>query len=93
MHEEQPKGPLRYFAAAVMALVLCTTAALAVENGERSLIPVGVDSVVSALLERKRQEKADLKFSLRIFFKRKCAPLAQLVEQLTLNQWVPGSSP
>ena len=22
-----------------------------------------------------------------------CAPLAQLVEQLTLNQWVPGSSP
>ena len=41
MHEEQPKGPLRYFAAAVMALVLCTTAALAVENGERSLIPVG----------------------------------------------------
>ena len=21
------------------------------------------------------------------------APLAQLVEQLTLNQWVPGSSP
>ena len=53
----------------------------------------GVDSVVSALLERKRQEKADLKFSLRIFFKRKCAPLAQLVEHLTLNQWVPGSSP
>ena len=24
---------------------------------------------------------------------RKNAPLAQLVEQLTLNQWVPGSSP
>ena len=23
----------------------------------------------------------------------RCAPLAQLVEQLTLNQWVPGSSP
>ncbi len=23
----------------------------------------------------------------------KYAPLAQLVEQLTLNQWVPGSSP
>ena len=53
----------------------------------------GVDSVISVLLERKRQEKADLKFSLRIFFRRKCAPLAQLVEQLTLNQWVPGSSP
>ena len=27
------------------------------------------------------------------FFKRKYAPLAQLVEQLTLNQWVPGSNP
>ena len=25
--------------------------------------------------------------------KEKYAPLAQLVEQLTLNQWVPGSSP
>ena len=24
---------------------------------------------------------------------RKYAPLAQLVEQLTLNQWVPGSNP
>ena len=31
-----------------------------------------------------------------IFSKRACkmyAPLAQLVEQLTLNQWVPGSNP
>ena len=25
--------------------------------------------------------------------KKELAPLAQLVEQLTLNQWVPGSSP
>ena len=25
--------------------------------------------------------------------KEEYAPLAQLVEQLTLNQWVPGSSP
>jgi hypothetical protein len=25
--------------------------------------------------------------------KQKDAPLAQLAEQLTLNQWVPGSSP
>ena len=34
------------------------------------------------------------KFSLHtFFFKRKYAPLAQLVEQLTLNQWVPGSNP
>ncbi len=28
-----------------------------------------------------------------IFIAKKNAPLAQLVEQLTLNQWVPGSSP
>ena len=35
-----------------------------------------------------------VKFSLyTFFFKRKYAPLAQLVEQLTLNQWVPGSNP
>ena len=27
------------------------------------------------------------------FLERKYAPLAQLVEQLTLNQWVPGSNP
>ena len=30
-----------------------------------------------------------LQFVIRPFF----APMAQLVEQLTLNQWVPGSSP
>ena len=41
-------------------------------------------------LEKKRAYKeAEIKF----FFKRKYAPLAQLVEQLTLNQWVPGSNP
>ena len=35
-----------------------------------------------------------VKFSLHTFlFTRKYAPLAQLVEQLTLNQWVHGSSP
>ena len=34
------------------------------------------------------------KLSLHTFFlERKYAPLAQLVEQLTLNQWVPGSNP
>ena len=39
-------------------------------------------------------EEKDVKFSLHtFFFKRKYAPLAQLVEQLTLNQWVPGSNP
>ena len=40
------------------------------------------------------EKEEDVKFSLHtFFFKRKYAPLAQLVEQLTLNQWVPGSSP
>ena len=29
----------------------------------------------------------------KFLFKEKHAPLAQLVEQLTLNQWVHGSSP
>ena len=39
-------------------------------------------------------EEKGVKFSLHtFFFKRKYAPLAQLVEQLTLNQWVPGSNP
>ena len=40
------------------------------------------------------EKEKDVKFSLHtFFFKRKYAPLAQLVEQLTLNQWVPGSNP
>ena len=48
--------------------------------------------------ERKRYGsllvEGSMKFSLlTFFFKRKYAPLAQLVEQLTLNQWVPGSNP
>ena len=42
----------------------------------------------------KRKANKEIKFSLHtFFFKRKYAPLAQLVEQLTLNQWVPGSNP
>ena len=43
----------------------------------------------------KRQEVQEgTKLSLHTFFlERKYAPLAQLVEQLTLNQWVPGSNP
>ena len=51
-------------------------------------------------LWRERKWRADIKvrlsrkLSLHTFFlKRKYAPLAQLVEQLTLNQWVPGSNP
>ena len=45
--------------------------------------------------ERAESEKwNDTKLSLHTFFlERKYAPLAQLVEQLTLNQWVPGSNP
>ena len=51
---------------------------------------------------RRRDEKgtighpigSSLKFSLHhTLFNIKYAPLAQLVEQLTLNQWVPGSNP
>ena len=41
MYEEIPKGPLRHGAALVLALLLCTTAALAAEPVQRSLIPVG----------------------------------------------------
>ena len=51
-------------------------------------------------LWRERKWRADIKvrlsrkLSLHTFFlERKYAPLAQLVEQLTLNQWVPGSNP
>ena len=44
--------------------------------------------------EEESRKRKQIKFSLHtFFFKRKYAPLAQLVEQLTLNQWVPGSSP
>ena len=40
------------------------------------------------------KEESGRKLSLHTFFlERKYAPLAQLVEQLTLNQWVPGSNP
>ena len=50
----------------------------------------GVGSAQARFLEKEK----DAKFSLHtFFFKRKYAPLAQLVEQLTLNQWVPGSNP
>ena len=34
-----------------------------------------------------------LPMDLRIEDSKSYAPLAQLVEQLTLNQWVPGSNP
>ena len=44
--------------------------------------------------EKKVKRESGRKLSLHTFFlERKYAPLAQLVEQLTLNQWVPGSSP
>ena len=58
----------------------------------------GADKAPTLWRERKRE--ADIKvrlgrkLSLHTFFlERKYAPLAQLVEQLTLNQWVPGSNP
>ena len=58
----------------------------------------GADNAPTLWRERKRE--ADIKvrlgrkLSLHTFFlERKYAPLAQLVEQLTLNQWVPGSNP
>ena len=45
------------------------------------------------LLKSQEVEK-ETKLSLHTFFlERKYAPLAQLVEQLTLNQWVQGSNP
>ena len=45
-------------------------------------------------LLKRREVRKETKLSLHTFFlERKYAPLAQLVEQLTLNQWVPGSSP
>ena len=48
----------------------------------------------SLSLKEKAHRKRQLKFSLHTFcFKRKYAPLAQLVEHLTLNQGVQGSSP
>ena len=50
----------------------------------------GAESAQARFLEKEKGAK----FSLHTFFiKRKYAPLAQLVEQLTLNQWVPGSNP
>ena len=48
----------------------------------------------SLSVKKKAARKRPLKFSLHtFFFKRKYAPLAQLVEHLTLNQGVQGSSP
>ena len=54
----------------------------------------GFQGAESAPTSGEEESKQGIKFSLHtFFFKRKYAPLAQLVEQLTLNQWVPGSSP
>ena len=73
--------------------------ALASEELRNSLFGFeGADKAPTLWRERKRE--ADIKvrlgrkLSLHTFFlERKYAPLAQLVEQLTLNQWVPGSNP
>ena len=58
-----------------------------------------LSSPVPKILEWRRSGKIGRRRHLkkllnpRGFLFPKCAPLAQLVEQLTLNQWVPGSSP
>ena len=53
-----------------------------------------VQKSVSPSGEKEVKEESGRKLSLHTFFlERKHAPLAQLVEQLTLNQWVPGSNP
>ena len=60
----------------------------------RKKIAVSLFGFQGAELPGTSEKKKDTKFSLHtFFFKRKYAPLAQLVEQLTLNQWVPGSNP
>ena len=59
-----------------------------------SLIHCSVFRVQESAQARFLAKEEGVKFSLHtFFFKRKYAPLAQLVEQLTLNQWVPGSNP
>ena len=47
--------------------------------------------VVSSSLTWGAKTKKSEHYPVQIFLLN--APLAQLVEQLTLNQWVPGSSP
>ena len=74
--------------------------ALASEDLRGSLFGFEGADKEAPTLWRERKREADIKvrlgrkLSLHTFFlERKYAPLAQLVEQLTLNQWVPGSSP
>ena len=73
-----------------------------VDEEERRLLAVamevvslfGFQGVGKSAQAQFLEKKKGVKFSLHtFFFKRKYAPLAQLVEQLTLNQWVPGSNP
>ena len=55
-----------------------------------------VQTLLTALCREKKKKRceAQMKFLLHTFlYKEEYAPLAQLVEQLTLNQWVLGSSP
>ena len=44
-------------------------------------------------MKKSKKTLAFLFFNVIIFKQSQFAPLAQLVEQLTLNQWVPGSNP
>ena len=46
------------------------------------------------ITDNKRKKTVDINLGIHYnIVHKKYAPLAQLVEQLTLNQWVPGSSP
>ena len=59
-----------------------------------SLLVASARTRFAGLLRGKRDEELNiLHFALCILHLLRLAPLAQLVEQLTLNQWVPGSSP
>ena len=67
---------------------------LAKEHGIRSIAFPAVSTGIYHFPKKRAYKRTRTKFSLHtFFFKRKYAPLAQLVEQLTLNQWVPGSNP
>ena len=72
--------------------------ALASEGKQGSLFGfqgAGQEECVSTIW-RAKKSIADKAKALEAYFlsrKKVYAPLAQLVEQLTLNQWVPGSNP
>ena len=59
-----------------------------------SVLKVQILPTVLCRETKEKRREAQMEFLLHTFlYKEKYAPLAQLVEQLTLNQWVLGSSP